>query len=71
MDMLSPGAETSERANIYDSTPTDFFHLPCSFLAAEERSLQVHVVDKVPILFGDVERIDARKPCRIIYKAVQ
>src|SRR5687768_4632807 len=69
--MIGPGAQPAEGAEIDDTPATAFPHEFRALLTAEEDRLEVHIVYKVPILFCNRERIEAREARRVIDETVQ
>ncbi len=51
--------------------PPPLFYQTSRLLATEKRTFQIDAMDEIPILFRDGQRIEARKPRRIIDQAIQ
>src|SRR5687767_6105544 len=71
MRMLSPRPYAAQRADIYDPAAARLLHQSRSALATKEDRFQIHRVDEVPILLGDIHWIEPGEPRRIIHEAVQ
>ena len=73
MRVSRPGQESAHRTHIYDAARSagSAAHQQCGLLGAEESRLEVDVVDRVPIGFGDFQRIDGRESCRVVDQRVE
>ena len=56
---------------IHDAPRAGLLHQQRALLAAEKRGLQIHVVDEVPIGFGDLERIASAESRGVVHQAVE
>ena len=68
---MRPRADAPQRTNVHDPAAAYFFHLSRALLAAEESCLQVYVVNEIPVLFRDGERIETRESRSIVYQTIQ
>jgi len=71
MGVLGPGANAAQGTNIHNASRALRVHLAGRFLAAEERALQVHVVNEIPIGFSDFKRVEAREAGGVVHQAIE
>ncbi len=71
MDVPAPGPDAAERTYVDNTAAAVSVHPLRSLLAAKERGFQVYAMDEIPIGFGDLERIEFSKACRIVDQAVE
>ncbi len=70
MRVVRPRAQAAQRTEVDDPPTIAGDHAPRGLLATKERGFEVHVVDKVPIGFGDLQWIDAGKSRGVINQTV-
>jgi hypothetical protein len=63
-----PGPDAAQRTQIYDAPASGFLHEQRALLAAEERRLEIYVMDEIPIGFGNVKRIAAPESRGIVHQ---
>ncbi len=71
MRMVGPRPDTAERTDVHDAASAARHHLPCRFLTAEERGFEIDVMNKVPVSFRDVQRVEASKASGVVDKAIE
>src|ERR1700733_10235065 len=71
MRIHCPRTDAAERTEVHDAPGAVFLHEQSGLLAAKERGFEIHVVDEIPVGFGELERIAAAEASGVVDQSIQ